>query len=275
MPSINGFLCSNDRAAIGVKTFVVPGTGALPGRSQVRVALRADVAPLLLEFARWWHAEIEPLDVGQLDDWGYAARNVRGSTSPSFHWAGIAIDLNALKHPLGRRGTVTAAQHARIVAKANTLGLRWGGTYSSRADEMHAEVIVPLARALQLVRALQSPAAAAPAPAPAGGRGDAQVRALQTATRIPPAQRDGVWGPQTDGAINLVRDAVRGHFPDVRAAQAVVGTPVDGQWGPASQRALTATVRAIQAALNVPVDGDWGPQTDRGWAAARGRHYRG
>lgn len=267
MPSINGFLCSNDRAAIGVKTFVVPGTGALPGRAPVKLAVRADVAPLLIEFARWWHAEIEPLDVGQLDDWGYAARSVRGSASPSFHWAGIAIDVNALKHPLGRRGTVTPAQHARIVSKAASLGLRWGGTYTSRADEMHAEIIVKLPRALELVRALQAPAPPRPpAPAAAG-----VVHALQAAIRV---KVDGAWGPGTDGALNLVRDAVRGHFPHVRNLQAVIGAPVDGQWGPTSKRALTATVRAVQAALGVPADGDWGPTTDRAWAAARARYFR-
>jgi hypothetical protein len=275
VPSINGFLCTNDRAAIGVKTFTVPGTGVLPGRTAVKLALRADVAPLLIEFARWWHTEIEPIDIPPVDDWGYAARNVRGSNSPSFHWAGIATDTNALKHPLGKRGTFTADQRNRMKAKADTLGLRLGEFYTSRIDGMHAEVIVNVTRALQLVRALQAPAGAPPA-APSGpGRGDPTVRALQAATRIPTAQRDGIWGRQTDGALNLVRDAVHGRFPDVRAAQAVVGTPVDGDWGPASRRALTATIRAIQAALRVGVDGDWGPQTDRAWAAARARHGRG
>lgn len=274
MPSINGFICGT-RAQVGVKTFVIPGTGVLPGRMVVKMALRADVAPLLIEYFRWFHQHIEPLDIPPLDDWGYAERAVRGSLAPSFHWAGIAGDGNALKHPLGKRGTFTADQRARMKAKADTLGIRLGEFYTTRVDGMHAEIIVPLARALQLVRALQAPQAKPTTPAVAPGRGEPVVRALQAAVRIPVAQRDGLWGQQTDGALNLVRDATRGVFTNVHNAQRVVGASIDGDWGPASRRALAATVRAIQTALGVAADGDWGPATDKAWAAARKRYGRG
>lgn len=108
------------------------------------------------------------------------------------------------------------------------------------------------------------------APAPTAGL----VRALQQATRLP--LLDDVWGPATDGAINLVRDAALSkRFPNIIGLQNVIGTRADGQWGPASAKALDATVFAIQRALGVTADGRWGPGTDKAWAAARSRFGRG
>lgn len=86
-------------------------------------------------------AEVEPIAVEQ--SWGWAYRAIRGSTSGySNHASGTAIDLNAPRHPLGRRGTFTAEQVAAIRAILRDLGgaVRWGGDYASRADEMHFEI---------------------------------------------------------------------------------------------------------------------------------------
>lgn len=286
-PVINGFLCSNDRAAIGVKTFTVPGTGVLPGRSPVKLALRADVAPLLLEYFRWFHAEIEPLDIPPLDDWGYAARAVRGSTSPSFHWAGIAGDGNALKHPLGKRGTFTADQRRRMKAKADSLGLRLGEFYVSRVDGMHAEVIVPLERALTLVRALQSKAGA-PAPAPIGGGpgGRPVIRMGSSGPAVVEAQHalngkgfavgkaDGKFGPATtegtrafQRSVGVTADGVIGATTWARllappAAPAKLPAPATGR--PTLQLGSTgAAVGIVQRFLGLTADNRYGPVTER------------
>jgi peptidoglycan hydrolase-like protein with peptidoglycan-binding domain len=234
-PVINGFICGT-RAEVGVKVFQVPGTGVLPGRIPVKLALRADVAPLLLEYFRWFHAEIEPLDIPPLDDWGHAERSVRGSTKPSFHWAGIAGDGNATKHPLGVRGTFTTDQRNRMKAKADTLGLRLGEFYTGRVDGMHAEVIVTLERALALVRALQSPAGT---PVTLPPSGDANS----------PIIRMGSKGDKVREAQNLLNS--RGF-----------GLTADGSFGPAT----TAAVKAFQTSAGITADGIVGPTT---WARLR------
>lgn len=137
----------------------VPSTQGLyriPGTKR-SLWLRRETAPLLLGFAAEFHRLVEPIDVRTLDDWGYACRQVRGRNVPSFHSAGIAIDLNALRHALGRRNTFTPRQATIIRALCRKYGLRWGGDYRVRADEMHVEVIINRAAALALVRRLQTP----------------------------------------------------------------------------------------------------------------------
>lgn len=225
MPSSqNGYLASADRKALGVTTY------AVPGHPQVKIPLRADVAPLLLEMARWWFVNIEPPVIP--GSWGYAYRPVRGARGLSNHASGTAIDINAPKHPLGKVGTVPANKRAAISQKAASLGLRWGGDYTGRIDEMHFEVAVPLAKARELVARLQSPpprprpAPAAPAPSgrptlKQGSRGDA-VRTLQTALnrwypRLPAIAQDGNFGPATKARViyfqkraGLVTDGIVG-----------------------------------------------------------------
>ncbi len=111
---------------------------------------------------------------------------------------------------------------------------------------------------------------AAPAPAPVGARG--VVVSTQAALRV---GTDGIWGRGTDGALNLVRDAVRGKLTNITGLQNVVGAQPDGIWGPRSRTALTATVRALQTAWGLTPDGQWGPRTDKAWAELRSKHGRG
>lgn len=115
--------------------FKVPGTN-------VSLRLRKDYAgPLLILFAQLVSQRVEKLvDPGC---WSYAYRPVRGSTSGlSNHASGTAIDMNAPRHPLGKRGTYTAAQSKEIRRLISLTGgaLRWGGDYRGRADEMHVEL---------------------------------------------------------------------------------------------------------------------------------------
>lgn len=221
--SQNGFR-ANDRSVISTRT--VPGTS-------VRLAVR-NGAPgdLLLEVAARFHREVEAID-GTADDWGYAERNIRGSsTTLSNHASGTAIDLNATRHVLGRRGTFTAAQTARVRAIVGATGgvVRWGGDYTGRADEMHFEINdgrteQQCADALARLRGDGVPAAATAA-APAASR---QLR-LTT--------------PNMRGA-------------DVAALQRAIGAKDDGIFGPDTDRKL----RAFQAANGLEVDGIAGPKT--------------
>ena len=134
-----------------LRSWLVPGT-------DVRLLLRDGSAGFLLIFvASWVHENLEPIDVGQIrDDWGWASRPVRGSTSViSNHASGTALDYNALRHVLGRAGTWAQAARLRLWLRRR-LGatVRWGGDYVHRKDEMHFELAGGLADAERVARRL-------------------------------------------------------------------------------------------------------------------------
>lgn len=133
--SQNGWPASPSASAIGITTVAIP---LRLGTKTVQVASKA--AEPLVEIIKWWDQNIEPVETLG----GYNYREIRGyegTGTISNHGSGTAIDINAEKHPLGATGTVTTTQAAMITAKAATLGLRWGGDYRNRKDEMHFEVI--------------------------------------------------------------------------------------------------------------------------------------
>lgn len=114
---------------------------------------------VLAHFALYHHEVIESLNTqAQWDDWGYAVRNVRGSeTVISNHSSGTAADLNATEHPLGVRGTYSAAQVDKIHRRLKWMRgvLRWGGDYINRADEMHYEINKSMATVTVVAKILQ------------------------------------------------------------------------------------------------------------------------
>jgi hypothetical protein len=72
----------------------------------------------------------------------------------SNHSSGTAIDLNATKHPLGKAGTFPLEKVAMIQALAKKYGLRWGGDYRGRKDEMHFEIALSQAKVAKLIGSL-------------------------------------------------------------------------------------------------------------------------
>ena len=102
--SQNGWPASPDPKTIGIKSYLVPNT-------QLKLRVAEKVAPILINFAAEFNELVEKLEGKQLDDWGYAYRQVRGSTDLlSNHASGTAIDLNATKHPLGAKDTFQPKQ---------------------------------------------------------------------------------------------------------------------------------------------------------------------
>jgi hypothetical protein len=100
---------------------------------------------LLVHLAMWFDQTIERLDAKeQYDDWAWASRPIRGSSSISNHASGTAMDLNATKHPMGVKTTATFNSgeihkiHRRL--KFYNDCIRWGGDYQSRPDAMHFEI---------------------------------------------------------------------------------------------------------------------------------------
>ena len=143
--SSNCWVASKDPKEIGIKSYPVPGT-------KIKLRCADVIAPLLVTFAAEFHQHIEPIDEGGLDDWGYCFRQVRGSTDKlSNHASGTAIDLNATKHPLGAAGTFTPMQTVLIQALSKKYGLRWGGDYKNRKDEMHFEIDLTPEKASALI----------------------------------------------------------------------------------------------------------------------------
>ena len=133
--SQNGWPASKDQKEIGIKIFKIKGTDR-------KMRLQKDAGVILSAFAAEFHAQVEPIDEGVFDDWAYAYRDVRGSDSDlSNHSSGTAIDLNATKHPLGAQNTFTKQQAATIRELCKKYGIRWGGDYSKRKDEMHFEIV--------------------------------------------------------------------------------------------------------------------------------------
>ena len=148
LTSYNGWTASKDQAEIGIKSYAIPGT-------TLKIRCAEAVAPLIVGFCKEFNELIEKIDDGQLDDWGYAFRMVRGSTDRlSNHASGTAVDLNAKIHVLGKRGTFPAEKVPMIRALAKKYGLFWGGDYKNRADEQHFEVNVSPKKVLKLIEAL-------------------------------------------------------------------------------------------------------------------------
>jgi len=148
LTSYNGYPASKDPAEIKIKSYPVRGTDR-------KLRCAESVGPLLAAFAAEFHELIEPIDNGGLDDWGYAFRMVRGTTDKlSNHSSGTAIDLNATRHALGKVGTFPAEKVPMIRALAKKYGLKWGGDYVNRKDEMHFEVEVSATKAKELITKL-------------------------------------------------------------------------------------------------------------------------
>jgi len=147
LTSPNGWPASEDRKAIGIQSFVVPGT-------KLKIACAQAVAPILVAFCKEFHELVEPIDQGQLDDWGYAFRMTRGSEKVlSNHSSGTAVDLNATKHPLGKSNTFTKDQTNTIQLLLVKYGLVWGGKWK-RPDPMHFEIALDKAAVQNKIKQL-------------------------------------------------------------------------------------------------------------------------
>ena len=148
MYSYNGWPASKDQAEIGIKSYLVPGTA-------IKLRCAEKVAPLLVGFAAEFHNLIEELDVGSLDDWGWAYRDVRNVPGKlSNHASGTAIDLNATRHPLGAVGTFELGKIPMLRALTKKYGLTWGGDYKGRKDEMHYEISINAVKVAALITQL-------------------------------------------------------------------------------------------------------------------------
>jgi hypothetical protein len=121
-----------------LRSFIIPGVNR-------KLLLRdGSCGFLLVHLTMWFDFAIESVDTGGLDDWGYARRQIGGSSKWSNHASGTAIDLNATKHPQGvaTRATFSKEEIASIHKRLKFYDdcIRWGGDYSGTPDGMHFEI---------------------------------------------------------------------------------------------------------------------------------------
>ncbi|MFI2105624.1 hypothetical protein ACH436_20185 [Isoptericola sp. NPDC019693] len=187
----------------------------------------------------------------------------RGAHSKnSWHYDGLAADLNY--GPAGAPSSErTRARTAIKVADSMGLGVIYArdGTVGSAAkhrNHVHIDVGTTsnYGRGTVLAQA-----------------GSRTTQRLQQVAHFPLAQRDNLWGPNTDQRLQAIRAASRMHgtkFPyGVKTAQLAVGVTADGKWGPKSRAAHDKAVASLQRVLSVSATGTWGPATERTYLSVR------
>lgn len=228
---------------------VSPPLVTVPGAS-VRLTVRpGDVAVVLVEVARRFHNEVEPLAGGIRDDWGWAYRPVRGQEAGfSNHASGTAVDLNATKHPRGVHGTFGRAKRRKVRAILAALKdpitgrqvVRWGEDYTTTVDGMHFEINADAAAVKRVADQLRQPT---PKPAPQPDSTSAARDPLEVLMALSAQERKEILD---ELAAQLVPRVVDG----------LLGRQV--QLGPAAKRELgvdVATVaQLLQAAPAVATD---------------------
>ena len=250
----------------------------IPGSNGVRFApgvLAGDVSTVLFFVGFWINRNIGPLTPGWC--WGFSYRENRNANNWSCHASATAADVDAPKHPNGKRGT-WGSSAARIRSELLTYlegVVQWGEDYTGTPDGMHFEIIKPAGDVARVAAKIDRDYGPRDAWVNGGVTGD-MVKDTQRAVHLSGDDVDGVWGDQTENRVNLVRFAINGHYPlGVKDTQLTVGTAPDGVWGDASQEALAQTVRKLQTAWGSYSDGLWGPGTQKAYEQARNTHYRG
>jgi hypothetical protein len=133
------------------------------GRNGIVLYVHRGIAPLVVRLV----ADLEKVQgrpFNQYGCWGYARRSVAGTAVYSFHAYGLAIDLEAPRHPQYRRGT-WGGREGQVRYVAGKYGFQWGGVWS-RPDEMHFEFHGSAAQAARLIAGLSGPVQTVPIPAP-------------------------------------------------------------------------------------------------------------
>lgn len=208
----------------------------------VRLRVERDCAPIFAELARRWHAEVEPIDQGVMDDWGYAFRQTTGASSWSCHASGTAVDINATKHPWQTTAarTFTAGQIAAMRRILSDLPLlKWLDGH----DPMHVEIRKGVTRAeVQTLSArIADSSPSTPEPSPPSPR--------PSVSTVVPRPLD--WRTPPGDLVEII--------------QRIVGVKPDRVYG----RKTTAGVKALQRRLRIGVDGHFGPATAEAWLLTR------
>jgi len=199
--SYNGWPASATASAIGIdSTFKVAGH-LFPGGVK-----KGDVSTVFRFYLGNYHLRVESLATDGKDEWGYSyRRNVNNPSQLSCHASGTACDVNAVKHPNGRRHTLSSVQVAQLrkIQKWVNGVIKWGGDFSTTPDEMHHEIhgnstaVHAVAAKLnhqRFTKVLQRGVGSKAHP-------DPEVKKLQTWLGFTGTAVDGVFGTGTEAAV--------------------------------------------------------------------------
>jgi hypothetical protein len=114
----------------------------------ISLTAHKSAAPIFAAFIEDVVSRGYPVAGAVRDDWGYNCRRIAGSDSWSWHAWGMAIDLNALKNPMGP--TLVTDMPPWIDDVAAQYGIVWGGNFNSRKDAMHFELHLNPTQALSM-----------------------------------------------------------------------------------------------------------------------------
>lgn len=133
------------------------------GGHDIRVSVRHEVAQMV---AYLLEATDKIYNVNQSDTGGYNCRPIAGTSTPSNHSWGLAIDINWNENP--RTAPLHSVIPPVVVAMWNDCGWFWGGFYAhSTPDAMHFEYVgKPSEVAGHTARALEHLGGTAPVPTP-------------------------------------------------------------------------------------------------------------
>lgn len=242
MPKSQNGWEANDVTLTDVQT--IPGT-------QRKIRLRKGAAGFLLRrVAAFIDREVENIDEPTQDDWGYAERPIRGSsTKLSNHASGTAIDVNATKHPLGATGTWSAAQKKKIHGHLNEYDgvIRWGEDYTKRKDGMHFEIVADAAAVQAVYDQLKNKPGTGTTPAPPKEE-EPTVQEIEQLTKKVDDNADlaGKRWKQTQDALKAHSDREDGRYAELHTIHEKVDQ-------------LTSIVQNLASRLDQPAAGNVPP----------------
>lgn len=176
-------------------------------------------------------------DVKDGQTWGFACRPIRGTSTPSNHSWGLAVDLNSLANPMGSRFVTDLPPD--VVDMWESCGFYWGGRYRNRPDAMHFEFL--------------------DRPGDVAGHLNRAERILNGSVGSGGSVDYESYRDDVDPGDRTVRLGDAGD--DVKAAQTFIGAsktgPADGYFGPKTRRG----VRWYQDMRGIEVDGVIGKVT--------------
>jgi hypothetical protein len=198
-----------------------PAIITLVRRDGLRIPLHKEVAPLvaiLIDLTEAGHR----YDVRPDWTWGYANRPISGTSIPSNHSWGTAIDINAPKNPYA-----SADWHRRNAKGTKPFGLQlscdmpesmvrmweghgfgWGGRYTRKPDPMHFEFMGTVEQARRYTTNLRTfLGTKAPQPPKVVGPVQSDGKAARTMElqRILRVKDDGIVGAKTTEAMDRNR----------------------------------------------------------------------